>query len=151
MRLRAEKVCLKLALNLTLLSKPSPWKRQTNEIRNRIARWCDGGGHSSSLSTYPPTTTIPPAFKTLLMTSAGASASILLGPGGVLSLHIKILLADDTRQSNVLSNGRWQLQRKASNTSSAGPCSCDALFSWAQSSKKNVFLLELYCNSEKSM
>ena len=57
--------------------------------------------------------------------------------------------ADDTRQSNLLTNGRWQLQRKASNNCSAsptGPWSWDALFSWVQPYKIKLFLLQLYCN-----
>ena len=98
-----------------LLSKRSPWKRQTKEVSNRIARCCEGGGHSSSLSTL-----YRQRFK-IRWWSTGASAGILLGPGVVLLLHINIWLADYTRQSNLLSNGRWQLQRKASNTFSAGP------------------------------
>ena len=64
------------------------------------------------------------------MTSPGASAGILLGPGAFyrytstfdwLMTHVSQLL---------------QLQQKASNTSSAGPCSCDALFSSALQKKK---------------
>ena len=53
MCLRAENDRLKLTC---LRSKRSPWKRQTKEIRNRVARWCEGGGHSSlsTLSLYPP-------------------------------------------------------------------------------------------------
>ena len=104
---------------------------------------------SSSLSTL----SLPPTIQNSLMTSPGASAGKLLGPGVVLLLHINIWLADYTRQSNVLSNERWQLQRKASNTFSAGPagpCNLAVMRYSAEISltKKKLFS---FWNYEKNM
>ena len=45
-------MCWELRKIAYLLSKRSPWKRQTKEIRNRIAGWCEGGGHSSSIHSH---------------------------------------------------------------------------------------------------
>ena len=111
----------KIAWNVTFHSKRSPWKRQT---KDRIARWCEGGGHSSSLSTL--TTCQRENFADDITGGQRQAYCWALG-----ALHIKIWLADDTRQSNGLSNGRSQLQRKASNTSSAGP--------WSE--KKKIYTL----------
>ena len=115
MYLRAEKVNeLCFCLKLTLFSL------QTKEIRNRIARWCE-------------------VFQTSLMTSSGASAQHIAGPWGrSITIH-KNLIGWWHTSVKLLSNGRRQLQWKASNTSSAGPAgpwSCDALFSSAQPYKK---------------